>query len=111
MKTGNPNMKTPKIIRAIFLISGFLLLIFGCSKKETPAVPTPPPVATVLQITLTDSVGNPWPGAKVALYATKMDFYNEVNAVDSTKVSDINGQVTFYGLDSIQYCWLANSGC
>lgn len=101
-------MKTTNLIRATFLISEFLLVL-GCSKQVKPGASSSSP--TVLQITLTDSLGNPWPGAQVNLYASQQDFYNEVHAVDTTKVSDINGQVSFTGLDSIAYYWLAKSDC
>lgn len=93
-------MKTAGIALSLAAIAS----LTNCSKNDT----TPQP--TSLQLTLTDEAGNRVSGATVNLYGSQTDWDNGTNTL-GTQFSDVNGIVTFSGLQSQKYYWFAQKDC
>ncbi len=86
------------------LLFSLLALCFSCIKKND----TPP---TVLAIHCLDSVGNPVPGAYVAVYNDSTDLLNNINVAYSGN-TDAKGNISFSGVKAQQYYFLSrNHSC
>ena len=97
-----------EILIPVAKISFFALAIIissGCTKKEYVEVD----VAPQLEITVTDISEGPVNGARVTLYETENDFYEDQNTV-KTSVTDATGEVLFDELNEKIYYFYAEKG-
>ena len=94
-------------IQGVMLTLALVLTFTSCKKESTP----PPPPSTSLKITVKDGRGLTTASAIVKLYLSQQDLLNDVNQVGGSKVTDMNGVVTFTDLSPVKYYWKIESGC
>lgn len=84
--------------RHLFL--SFSMLMACCFSPKTSDAQI---FSTKLRVTVVDELGNVVKGAKVTLYATQADYNKEVNPIQSFKLTDAKGRVTFKKLKRRAY--------
>jgi len=81
-----------------------MICIAACSKEDQTST-------TSLKIRLIDSKGNSLSGAEVMLYVSSYDMELSQNQVRDKQVSDVNGEVSYSGLEAAKYYWFAQIDC
>lgn len=85
------------------------VILFSCSKSNTPAPPAP--LDTKLEINVTDlSTGFATAGATVSLYGSLADWQSNSNVL-ATQTTDGAGSTKFGGLVSKKYYYYISQGC
>ncbi|MCX6172276.1 MAG: hypothetical protein NT048_05490 [Flavobacterium sp.] len=94
-----------KGVSMLFIIAMF----FGCSKEDSTSLTLPP---TTLKIIVNDDSGNPVSQAQVKIFGSQFDYYNNLNQLFTTKLTNNQGEASFSPVNTYDtYYWSVTKDC